>query len=294
MRITLLAAALSGAAASASAQCNWTLLSGSGPSARNAVGLAYDSARQRVVLFGGSSGGGETWEWDGSAWLPRSTSGPPARQACALAYDAARARTVLFGGRTFSELGDTWLWDGTAWAQAPGAGPRGRGYQARAYHSSAQKVVMAGGQAGAPPAILSDWWEWNGSSWTQGPIASAPAGFCVMTYDSTRQRIVALDNGGTREYNGATWTGFGLPPGGSRIWPAFAFDPGLNRTVMVGGAYSGSGAATPAQQAWNGAAWTFIAGAVPSARQFPTMVYDAARARLVMVGGLGQDWSGNT
>jgi hypothetical protein len=33
--------------------------------------LAYDSRRERVILFGGSDGTqtfGDTWEWDGTTW----------------------------------------------------------------------------------------------------------------------------------------------------------------------------------------------------------------------------------
>jgi hypothetical protein len=37
------------------------------PSARQEHAMAFDSARGKVVMFGGSSGGNETWEWDGAA-----------------------------------------------------------------------------------------------------------------------------------------------------------------------------------------------------------------------------------
>ena len=43
-----------------------------GPSVRAAHVMAYDSARQRVVLFGGGVGPdrlGDTWEWDGKQWV---------------------------------------------------------------------------------------------------------------------------------------------------------------------------------------------------------------------------------
>ena len=33
--------------------------------------MAYDTKRRRVVLFGGSSGASETWEWDGQSWQQR-------------------------------------------------------------------------------------------------------------------------------------------------------------------------------------------------------------------------------
>lgn len=49
----------------------WNQLSKSGPSERNVHVLAYDKARQRVILFGGSNRQqrlGDTWEWDGKSW----------------------------------------------------------------------------------------------------------------------------------------------------------------------------------------------------------------------------------
>jgi hypothetical protein len=59
--------------------------------------VAYDSARNATVLFGGASGG-ETWEWNGTVWRPRLIAGPSARSFHAMAYDSARRTTVLFGG----------------------------------------------------------------------------------------------------------------------------------------------------------------------------------------------------
>ena len=50
---------------------NWTQVSQQGPSTRNVHVMAYDSARQRVVLFGGSKERqrlADTWEWDGRQW----------------------------------------------------------------------------------------------------------------------------------------------------------------------------------------------------------------------------------
>ena len=48
--------------------------SGNGPPVRVGQGIAYDAARQRIVLFGGSDPAGnrassDTWEFDGRRWL---------------------------------------------------------------------------------------------------------------------------------------------------------------------------------------------------------------------------------
>ena len=80
--------------------------------------MAYDSNRQRTVLFGGldsaSDTRNDTWEWDGVIWVPMAPANSPSpRQQTAMAFDAGRGVVVLFGGRDGSlELSDTWEWDG--------------------------------------------------------------------------------------------------------------------------------------------------------------------------------------
>jgi hypothetical protein len=74
--------------------------------------MVEDEARGVVVLFGG--GDGETWEWDGCAWVFRTATGPKPRAGHVMAYDRARRRVVVYGA---SSLRDTWEWDGTVWVQ---------------------------------------------------------------------------------------------------------------------------------------------------------------------------------
>jgi len=88
----------------------WTQALGAGPSARSQAAMAYDSARGRVVLFGGCCDYGDTWEWDGAQSTLRAYAGPgpPATNEAAMAYDSLRGRAVLFGNAS----ADTWEWDG--------------------------------------------------------------------------------------------------------------------------------------------------------------------------------------
>jgi hypothetical protein len=50
----------------------WKLLADKGPSSRAMGYMAYDKARDKVVLFGGRLGwpndAADTWEWDGQEW----------------------------------------------------------------------------------------------------------------------------------------------------------------------------------------------------------------------------------
>jgi hypothetical protein len=88
------------------------------------MGMAYDSARGQVVLFGGDAGGtflGDTWTWDGTDWMQQAPAHSPLpRVGTGMAYDAVAAQMVLFGGDYIGTyLGDTWTWDGTDWTQHP-------------------------------------------------------------------------------------------------------------------------------------------------------------------------------
>src|SRR5262249_42009071 len=71
----------------------WSQVANSGPSARYAHAMAFDSQRARAVLFGGFLNGGhlnDTWEWDGAAWVQRPGPGPVGRSESAMTYDSQR------------------------------------------------------------------------------------------------------------------------------------------------------------------------------------------------------------
>ncbi len=74
------------------------------PTPRADAAVAFDAARQRVVVYGGRacssgmcSGYQEIWEWNGVSWRERSPSlvVPNDSGSAALAYDPTRRRTVL-------------------------------------------------------------------------------------------------------------------------------------------------------------------------------------------------------
>jgi hypothetical protein len=141
--------------------------------------MAYDEARQRVVVFGGqhrydTPNEADTWQWDGAKWMQRfPTTAPIERAFSAMAYDSARQRVVLFGGYGGNLLrADTWEWDGTTWVQRfPATSPPARGGHAMAYDAARQRVVLFGGNAGP---TLSDTWEWDGTTWSQRPTPIFP------------------------------------------------------------------------------------------------------------------------
>ena len=100
----------------------WTNLTPSPMVPRVFHATAYDSERERVVLFGGATpdqaysgsiADNETWEWDGAAWTQITTLvAPPARTHHGMVFDSVRNRVVLFGGDDANgqALGATWEW----------------------------------------------------------------------------------------------------------------------------------------------------------------------------------------
>ena len=263
------------------------------PQARDSLAMAYDAARQRVVLFGGA-GLGDTWEWDGTTWTQRTpVTSPPARSGHAMAYDAARRRVVLFGGAGTGLLSDTWEWDGAAWTQrAPVTSPSARGDHDMVYDALRQRVVLFGG-AGAS-GERADTWEWDGTTWVQRtPLTSPPARrWHAMAFDAVRQRVVSFGGAAasagllsdTWEWDGANWTP--RTPTASPPWRwthAMTWDVARQRLVLFGG---GSGGPILDTWEWDGASWTQrTATSSPSARFFHAMAFDAVRQRVVLFGG---------
>ena len=109
----------------------WTQRSSNqAPSPRSGARMDFDSARSRLVLFGGATASGassELWEWAGSDWtLVSSGPGPQARYSHGLCYDALRQRTMVAagsGGLFGPFYDDAWQWDGAAWTQLVTATP---------------------------------------------------------------------------------------------------------------------------------------------------------------------------
>jgi hypothetical protein len=290
-----------GLGALAVAQAVWRKMTFGAPPGKAIVGaaVAYDSARGRVMMFGGqlsSSTLQSISEWDGRAWTdvtPPSGS-PDARYGAALAYDAARGRAVLFGGYRREGaltvgLGDTWEWDGTRWAsQAPAAPPPRRGDAGMTYDSARGRVVLHGGYAEG--TTHGDTWEWDGTSWTRVALAGATPGPMSrhgLAYDPSRGRSVLVSGAAGApvwEWDGATWTSVtparaGATPSGSAI---VAAPVGAVRRVVLHGTWSDGAADHAGAWGWDGVLWTTLAvpGTAPAIGG-TAVVYDAARDRTV-------------
>jgi hypothetical protein len=183
------------------------------PPPRMDASMAFDEARDRIVLFGGrtldpSAPLADTWEFDGNDWIERSTpTSPDPRFGHVTTFDPLRQRTVLFGGFTNgggSNAVDTWEFDGSDWREVLTATtPTTSVFPALGFHRGHGVAVLVGATGSFNPAPQT--WAFDGHDWQRGPLA--PSGFAgrqghAIGYDEARDAMV-LFGGATITLGGA-------------------------------------------------------------------------------------------
>jgi MYXO-CTERM domain-containing protein len=257
--------------------------SGNSPDAGYLQAVAFDEAREVVVVFGGVSGSPsvsgttvsqDTWEWNPatSKWLRRTLAGakPDARSGAAMVYDSTRAKFILFGGRAGSgyNLEDTWEWDPAtgAWTDLSPTGghPSARSQHSMVFEKSLNKVLLFGGGRSTPTSAdgsgvtlsLGDTWEFD-------PVAKTWASRTVTASPSVRNDS------------------------------ALVWDLARNKAVLFGGLQVDlTGAAGVPKQdiwEWDSTAGTWsertVAGGKPSQRYGHAMAFDGTRSKVLVFGG---------
>lgn len=250
--------------------------------------MAYDTARDRTVLFGGNGATGlsaETWLHDGSRWTLSTAAGPSPRDNGAMAYDAARARVVLHGGVGAGNitLHDTWEWDGSSWTFISDQGPNSQG-PVLAYDTDQQRCLLAPGDGSV--------WAWDGLNWAKlqntGPVT---ASHCVA-YDSARH-VLVVDRVGMNtvaEWDGTQWRSIGTTFPWTLVDSAMAFDTVNNRCIRVGGTTLDAFVLPSSLimewdgHSWGGQGWPTWQ---MSPRSGPAIAWDSLRSRTFLHGGFG-------
>lgn len=183
------------------------------PSARVEAVMAYDSARQRLILAGGFDGPGEalgTWEYDGQQWSETIAANNPMLDLQAMAYDPVSdeciAYTAMFG--TFPIVG-TWRYQGTYWEHVLTVDqPPARCNPNMVYDAARNRIVMYGGTNNNANS-RNDTWEYHGGNWLEVVMPTPPpAAWSSMTFDSVRGRpviAVAVDPPGYYELHNGQW-----------------------------------------------------------------------------------------
>ena len=246
---------------------------GLAPQARFGHTLIYDSARRRVILFGGQSGGflSDVWAYDivSTAWkqLAPDSAGPSRRYGHSAIYETARDRMVISHG--FTDAGrfdDTWAFDfkTNAWTNISPAQnrPLRRCLHHAAYDAASGQMYLYGGcSSGFGPCPQADLWSFDlaKNSWTELTPKPSPAGrdHYGMAFDETRAKLVVFGGQGASTLNDTweydpklrTWQPAmieGTPPAArSRHEAAFAIDQGA---VLF---FGGSTAAGLSAELWS-------------------------------------------
>ena len=169
-----------------------------GPDARNAPVMAFDSIRNRTVLFGGWAPGepathlrGDTWEWDGTRWTQVADTGPEARFGAAMA--STGGSLVLHGGMSTQPIGDSWQWVHSTWSKVTELGPGARYVHSMTYDTDRARVVLFGGQhiaSGQAGGYARDGDTWEAPA-IPGPVPSGPGPDNLMVSPG----IVSLSQG---------------------------------------------------------------------------------------------------
>jgi hypothetical protein len=232
---------------------------------RAASAAAYDRARDRVVVFGGFDGStslGDTWEWDGVAWVDVTPAGPgpQPRIQHSMAYDAERSRVVLHGGRIGSVvLNDVWEWDGQVWSQVSEPQSPGRWSHGMAYDEARNELVVTGGvhDLDGTSAVAVDIRGADGWRVSERPLSAEGARFGFpMTYDPLRRTVlrfggVSPEAGGVKpfadvwEWTGRSWRRdeeLGAQPPSTpwlRQAHGMAYDARSGSPMMFGGVVGG-------------------------------------------------------
>jgi hypothetical protein len=247
---------------------DWSLANPAGvsPTARFSCAAVYDSANQRMVVFGGKSApnvfSNEAWALSLSgtpAWTKLAPSGiPPYGLVSASAvYDPVDQRMIVFGGAVgngivAAVLNDTWalsLGSSPAWTQLNPSGnlPPARYAHSAIYDSSNRRMVVFGGSDHFANRFNDVWSLSLGPSpaWTQiQPTGVSPSarGSAAAVYDSPNQRMVVF--GGTlgADYFNETWYLSLTLPATATPSPTFSPTPGptppfaasgLGKTVLA-------------------------------------------------------------
>ncbi|MEO8129387.1 MAG: kelch repeat-containing protein [Bryobacteraceae bacterium] len=250
------------------AQRRWAEVpaSGSKPPARFGHTLIHDPVRNRLVVFGGQSGGffSDVWAFDiqRGAWqqLGRDEAGPSRRYGHSAIYEPVRDRMIISHGFTDEgRFDDTWAFDLAAntWKNISPSGirPLRRCLHHAAYDGTNNQMYLYGGcSSGFGPCPQGDLWSFdlNNNSWTERTAQLNPPAreHYGMAFDSERGKLVVFGGRGagvlndTWEYDPQRRAWQQVTPEGTRPSPrerheaAYANDRG---TIFFFGGVTGSG-----------------------------------------------------
>ena len=289
---------------------------GTSPAARAGYSLVLDTARNRLLMFGGYDGTYRNDLWALSlsgtpTWTQITPSGPPVGRSDHTAiYDPVRDRLWIFAGSDASgyrhDVYYLALASPTAWAPVTPAGtaPGNRRSHTAVYDPVADRMIVFGGYV-----YLNDTWTLSLSgtpTWTQltptgGPPSARQGHSACWDVAGNRMIVFGGDNGpnylndvwSLSFSGGAHWTSLspsGVAPSGGRRFHASAYDQAGNRFLCYGG--QGDPGNQLFSEVWSlsldgSLAWSQLlpSGPSPGKRTDVEGAYDGANDRMVVFGG---------
>lgn len=273
---------------------DWKLIPASPvrPTGRSFAAMAYDSVRDRVVLFGGIDRVvgqvylGDTWEYDGTNWSQVATSGPSARAEASLWFDTEHQRMILAGGRNNSAtvVKDAWVFQDSVWVPLDPL-PAFGDYDIGGGFDGSRNLLISGGEgwtlnSGWQPAFGKPPSELTGLFWPLHVSGRQSQAFVVGTASSRTGIEYQLWT-----HQGNLWNRAGQLAPSTWLYGA-AFDPSLGAYVMYGGLQS-DGRASGQEFQLIGNEWfpVAIVGQTPGLRSAFGMCEDVERNSVVVFGG---------
>lgn len=236
--------------------------------------MAYDVRADRVILFGGNSGGAllnDTWAYDitNDTWTNVTPQkGPSPRAWPQMAYDNWSGRVILFSGEDdvyrIEGAEDTWAYDygSNTWTNlTPPLLPPSRFWGSLAYDAATDRMVLFGGlhnriTVGWLPLLNDTWtYDYGINAWTEQPPTSTLnlSALGGMAYDA-RDDAVLLYRGLATSYSewsgasyiandtwrspgtGQTWTQLATKGQVPRRWGVgMVYDAHADKTILFGG-----------------------------------------------------------
>ncbi len=284
----------------------WTQRSTAGPSGVSSD-MAYDPARQAMIMVMTTGTDSQTWSWNGSTWQSLPSNLPPETNGIRLFFDENRGQMMAFGGGVSTDyyVSSTRALTSDGWVIVAGA-PTPRTFAPLGFDEHRGVALMIGGR-NQDGSIINELgvWEWDGLTWQlrNVPGGPGPETSGQWAYDPTRQKALWIEFTNPVKvwsYDGVAWAqlasaGAPSPDIEGYGTPGADFDRVRNKIVFA--LPSGFTANRINVWEWDSAGWTRLQpSAAPPQAQFARLVFDQNRGVTMMFNDffttLAWEWNG--